>query len=294
MSHAILQRVVVRMLYDPDFAARVLADPDGALAGVDVSQEERAWLREPDPRAWGADDSRPLRSMTALLQQFPASAALAVRAAGSPGAVSGFYGSAWFHRAVMERGSLALAFGEYLAELGASGPRADGRVIPLVRLEQAIVRLRQAVGPVPPPLGGDALGLFRLSPDKALHVTAAGIGDLHEEVHLALNGAETGLARAVLDTALAMPSRPVDPSRREPLLLELARDDGPRVRFPVGTAEITEAFHELLSFAEAPRTFDALMVEVERLGADPDEAPEVIEGLIDEGTLVPVSDSPAA
>ncbi len=70
-------------------------------------------------------------------------------------------------------------------------------------------------------------------------------------------------------------------------MLELARDDGPRVKFLVGTAEITEELFELLDYARVPRAFDELRIEVTRLGAEEDDSAEIIAGLIDDGTLVP-------
>jgi len=288
MSHVALQRVMVRMLYDPEFTAKVLAGDERALDGAPLSAEERAWLREPDPRAWRVDPERPTRSLGVLLQQYPASVALAVRSAGGTAPLAAFFRSDRFHRAVQDRGSMALAFGEHLAALTEAGTLRDRRVLAMARLEQAIVRLHRAAHPLPPARDKQAEA-FRLSPDKALHAGEKGIGDLHEEIHWALTEAGPDLGHAVLDNALAMPKRRLDPARHEHLLLELARDDGPRVKFMVGTAEITEAFHELLSFAAEPRSFEALTEQVEHLGADPDEAPDVIAGLIDEGTLVPAA-----
>ncbi len=55
MSHAQLQRVVVRMLHDPELVDRVYADPDAALADVDLTADERSWLVAPDRRSWATD-----------------------------------------------------------------------------------------------------------------------------------------------------------------------------------------------------------------------------------------------
>lgn len=286
MSHVALQRVMVRMLYDPEFTARVLAGDERALDGVPLSAEERACLREPDPRAWRVDPERPTRSLGVLLQQYPASVALAVRSAGSTAPLAEFFRTDRFHRAVQDRGSMAMAFGEHLAAISADGTLRDRRVLALARLEQAIVRLHRTAHPLPPARDEHAK-TFRLSPDKAIHVGEKGIGDLHEEIHRALSDAGPDLGHAVLDNALAMPKRRLDHARHEHLFLELVRDDGPRVKFMVGTAEITEAFYELMSFAAEPRSFDALTEEVECLGAAHHEAPDLIARFIKDGTLVP-------
>ena len=84
-----------------------------------------------------------------------------------------------------------------------------------------------------------------------------------------------------------MPGTRLDPARPEFLLLELVRDDGPRVRFAAGATEITRGLYEFLAFAGVPRDFDALVGEITKLGADASEAPDVVSGLIEDGTLVP-------
>ena len=43
MSSAAVQRVVVRMLHDPALVEAVYADAEAALAGLDLSDQERAW-----------------------------------------------------------------------------------------------------------------------------------------------------------------------------------------------------------------------------------------------------------
>jgi len=284
VSHVVLQRVMVRMLYDPVFTRAVLAGPEAALAGLDLSDEERDWLRRPDSRAWRVDPERPVRSLNILLQQYPAAGALAVRSTGSAEMLLRFFRSAAFHACVQDRGSMATAFGEYLVARTAAGEVPDPRVAEVARLERALVRLHRDAGFDPAPVSTGAA--WRLSPDKALHTAAGGTADLHEAVHQALAGSRGDLARAVLESPAPLPGDALDGDRTEYLLLELARDDGPRVRFAAGVTEITEGLHAFLGFASVGREFDALAAGIERLGADPAEAPEVIRGLIEDGTLV--------
>ena len=66
MSALTMQRVVVRMLFDPDFATKVYEDPMVALASEDLSDAERRLLIEPDPRAYRTDEHRASRAQTAL------------------------------------------------------------------------------------------------------------------------------------------------------------------------------------------------------------------------------------
>jgi hypothetical protein len=277
---------MVRMLFDPRFAERALRDPEGALADVELSDRERAWLRAPDPRGWRTDPERPDRALTVLVQEYPASVALAAASGGGLEKLRVFFSSAGFHRAIQDRGSMALAFGGYLIDLAEAGEVGDRRVAPLARLERTIVRLRRCAGPKPPPANPEAEA-FRLSPDKMLDEAEAGTADLHDEVHRSLAASGSDLARVVFQPPSPLPGEETDPTRREPLLLELVRDEGPRVKYMVGIAEITEELHALLARATAPRPWNELVAEAIRLGADPDDASEILSGLLADGTLVP-------
>ena len=70
MSARALQRVVVRMLFDPQLLDAVYADPHTALADEDVSFQEKAWLVKADPRQWRADPHRQARSLQGLIRSF--------------------------------------------------------------------------------------------------------------------------------------------------------------------------------------------------------------------------------
>jgi len=108
MSHQALARVVMRLLHDPQ------AD----VSAADLSAEERAWLSEVDPRAWSVDHERPARVLKGLVDELPASVAIATARASYP-AVLAFFRSTWFHAEVDHRGSLIEGFAEHLRELGA-------------------------------------------------------------------------------------------------------------------------------------------------------------------------------
>jgi hypothetical protein len=73
---------MVRMLFDPRFAEQALRDPRRALSDAELTDEEIAWLRAPDPRAWRVDPERPDRALTVLVQEYPASLALAAASVG--------------------------------------------------------------------------------------------------------------------------------------------------------------------------------------------------------------------
>ena len=221
MSARALQRIVVRMLFDATYAERVVATPADALAGEDLTEEERSWLASSDPRAWRADSGRPSRALTVLAQEYPTSLALCMATGGAPGQPIGFFSSLEFHLCVRGRGSMSIAFGDYLIALSLKGALSDRRLTHLVRLEQAIARLRRAAPAVAPATGGSG-SLLQRSPDKALHEAAGGTADLHDEIYADLPGSGAELAAAVLSPGRAAPCTQVDPVQNEPLILELA------------------------------------------------------------------------
>ena len=292
MSERALQRIMVRMLFDAAYAARVAEAPTDALVGEDITEEECSWLAAPDPRAWRADSERPSRSLTVLAQEYPTSLALCMAAGAPPAQPMGFFSSLEFHQCVRGRGSMAIAFGDYLIALSLKGVLQDRRLTHLVRLEQAIARLRRGA-PAVAPAAGDPGSLLQRSPDKAIHEAAAGTADLHDEIYAELPPSGADLAVVVLTPGRAAPRTPVDSEKTEPLLLELARDDGPRVKFPVGIAEVTRELFDLFRFASSPRRFEDLCEEAIRLGAAPDDAAEVIASLLEDGALVGLGSSGA-
>ncbi|MFN8548539.1 MAG: hypothetical protein U0527_11420 [Candidatus Eisenbacteria bacterium] len=285
MSHIAVQRVMVRMLFDRAYADRVLATPEETLRGEDVSERERAWLLRPDPRAWRADAGRPRRALSALLQEYPSSFALIVRSMGTLDILASYFASLHFARAVGPRGSMALAFGDFLLAEVHAGRISDPRVAALAGLERAFAQLHRTSTSREPEAGFEATH-FSLSSDKSLYRAPRGTADLHEAIHLALNETGHPMGQAVLEPP-PLPSAAVSTDELEPLLLELLRDDGPRVKYLAGAAEITEELFSLLEYARQRRTFAELVAEVTRLGAEESEAPEVIAGLIEETILVP-------
>lgn len=290
MSRLMLQRVMVRMLYDPEFATRVLSDPAGVLPRDALTAEERAWLVRPDARAWRADPDRPRRALAVLGREYPAAVALAVAAGGGLGLLDRFFATDLFAQVVTGRGSMAAAFGDFLAGLAETGVVADRRVAPLARLEQAVVLLRRRyLRSADRAVGVDRTARrYRLAPGKTLHRAPAGTADLRDRIYDRLAHSGREFAQAVFEPGMQAPRTRVHASRTEPLLLEIVPVDGPRMEHPAGVAEITEAMNTLLEYAKEPRTMAELAVEVERLGADSGEGEEIIAGLVEEGILAAV------
>lgn len=245
MSHVALRRVMIRLLHDPAFVERVHADPERALAAVELTDEERAWILAEPRAAWRTDPARPGRVLAALAEEYPATTALAADHA------AGFFASDDFHEAVQQRGSLAVAFGAHAMRA------ADPRVRVLARLEQAIACARRA-----PRLIARAGERVRLAPSARVLRVPTG-------------------ALALLAAVRA--GRP--PGRlagAEEAVLVVAPPDGGEATVEA----LAPALAALLERAADGIARDALVAEARRLGAEPGEDAEIVDGLAADGLLV--------
>ena len=123
-----LQRLVVRMHYDPKLVDAVYEDRP--ISGL--TQEGRQHLKKVDQRAWGTDPYRRSRTLQALIEELPVSSALA-----GIDSLDAFFSSADFHQAIQRRQALVFAFANWLAPI----------VGPIATLERAIARARQQSPP---------------------------------------------------------------------------------------------------------------------------------------------------
>jgi hypothetical protein len=143
MSHHALQHVVVRLLFDPEFVAALHAAPEVALADCGLTDVETRWLLSADPRAWNVDPLRRRRTLGALAEEFKASSALALAETRSLAFLERFFSSPNFHRAIRRRGSMGLAFAEFLADRLRDGALATPQLPDVLRLETLMARCRR-------------------------------------------------------------------------------------------------------------------------------------------------------
>lgn len=287
MAYASVQRVIVRMLYDPAFRQTVYGAPHTALAGLELTPEERDALVRPDPRAFGTDPFRRSRTLHGLLEEYPVSAWLAGQALGDVRQLDRFFASPFFHDCIQGRGSLAQAFGEYLDRGSRSGEIREPRVAWTAALEGAIALLRRRAAPA-----ADATAdpiedgtLLVLSPRHAILTVAGGTGHLYQHVREYLAGAGEDLVATLLAPDATPPAAPFDALHvddAEVLLLEQAPEPG---------GEITiEAAHSglaaLLAMAAQGASARALWGEAVHHGATDTEAREIVAELVAGGLLV--------
>ena len=259
------------MLIDSCFSEAVFKAPKEALVGVDLSEVELEWLLQSDRRAWRLDPMRRTRMLQSLIEEFPVAAALTLQHDGSAERLDAFFSSPQLHQSVQSRGYLSAAFASYLETLGI--PPME----PIRAIEAAIAKCRHAISE--PTL---AAGLIRLAPchdtlklpTGSLERYATFSGLLRHSADANQSGLETMLSAGFeLPNALA-----ALPESEEYILVE-PTDDGPRL------GEIPPALGELLSAAKTGITLPDLLAVATSLGAEPDEAAEIIDELSAEGLL---------
>ncbi len=147
MSYHTLQRVVVRMLFDPQFVASVYAQPQEALAGLDLTAPEQAQLLTIDHRAWGYDLLRQRRTLRTLVEEFKISTTLILAATRSIATLESFFSSSFFHQAIATRASMGMAFAHFLSDLYQRGTVKFPQLPDILRMETTLARCRRQLIP---------------------------------------------------------------------------------------------------------------------------------------------------
>lgn len=244
-----VQHALVCMLFDPEYTHASLPE---------LGERERALLRDVDPRALATDGMRRARAVHAIVDEYPVTAALL-----GIDVVDRFFSSPVFRRCVFERGSMAIAFGRGYLD---ANRRAQG--VGAIETAMAMAR-RGDEARVPGP------GELVCAPGVRAVVTAAGMLAFYERVRQRL-GPEP------LET-LAQRRKPwpeAPPKRgREYLLIE-AKPDG-----SVALGSASRELVELLRAAADPRARGELASVAITLGAEVDEAEELLDDLVRDGLL---------
>jgi hypothetical protein len=280
VSAIALQRVVVRMLFDPIFRDRVYASPAGVLADVDLTPEERQWLVTPDPRAYGVDVHRRSRALTGLLEEYPVAGALAVRCAQGLQRLYDFFATALFHQCIQQRGSLADTFGAYLVSHDFADHPA---IVHMTEVERGIARVRRALH-MPDDHDAELTQgtLLRLAPWVELLSLPDTIlpryGQLRD--HLVQHGPT--LLEAVLDTQYPMPLAlpPSDTEAAWVLVVGIPGTEGPSLE------STSPELGTLLAAAQQDIVCRDLCALAVQLGAEPHEALDIIGGLVADQLLI--------
>jgi hypothetical protein len=145
MSHHTLQKLMVRMLFDEEFVEEIYAAPDRALAGLDLTEVERNQLLGVDRRAWRHDALRRRRTLRTLVEEFKISTTIILAETRSLASLERYFSSRFFHDSVEDRGSMGLAFADFLLDGCRSGEWKAPQIPDIVRLEAAIAGCRRTL-----------------------------------------------------------------------------------------------------------------------------------------------------
>lgn len=284
MSHRTLERVYVRMLFDPTFVAEVYTDAERALADLDLEPHERAQLVGVDRRAWSHDPLRRYRTLRTLTEEFQASTTLALAATRSLASLDAYFSSAEFHSAVQGRGSLAISFATYLERLVAERGVDIPQLPEVLRLERMRARCRRdldAAPPAAPITTVDAKTPLALAPGHAVGRFDANVVETINVVERYLF--EVGLMPAVALCEDAPRLDALPPLSGEPTYLLVLPSSSGISLMPVDS----DYFHLLDQFSSGPRPLgDAARAAVDA-GVPKDDVDGMVESLIEERVLEP-------
>jgi hypothetical protein len=269
LNHITMQRVIVRMLYDAEFAQRVYDAPHKALQDLALTADEIAMLHNADPRAFRLDPLRRARSLEALLEEYPASGALIAHSTPHRSALDAFFSSEVFHACIQDRGRLAVAYGAYATELGHRWNRPD--IVAFAALETAIATCRR----VTPPVQGSPVELASgISLIRIRQGALEAYGDLLNQL------ASKGLSAvaAVVSTDLTL--HPMELEQHDVTVLLENGPDGPSL------SVLDKSLATLLLFASKGAEYSDFLAKIRVCGGEPGEEDDIVQSLISDGLIV--------
>ena len=251
MTAVALQRVIVRMHFDAGFAARVIAGGESPSELSELSERERSLLRSLDVRAFLTDPLRPSRAVHALVEELPASAAVA----GVP-AFFEFLRSSAFHQCVQTRGVMVFACAAWLA----SAERAGAVAV----VEGTVARARRRRAP-------------KLQS-----------GELARSAHIEVAPVPPGTVEALAEILQRLGDQPTDAVMAGARAPRSALPEGQGAVLVEGesVSSASPALCALLTAADAPRPRHELLRVARELGADKGEDEVLLADLQADGLLV--------
>src|SRR4051794_35046257 len=266
------------MLFDPLFADAARRDPERVLAELDPLV--RAQLVAVDPRAFRLDRLRRRRALRTLSEEWKATTTLVLEESRSLAFLEGFFSSTPFHRSIEERGSMPLAFAEFLAGCIAEG-RLTTPILPdVLQLETALARARRAGGDPPASVAGDRLAL---APGVfPVEVTAGALAALQRcEQYLFEVGLMPSIALCDDAPRLELDARAADPTRLHVVTVPTGAGN-------VSIVTVDEELHRVLRAFNGPgaRTVRDLVAEAAARGVPELRSTEILRGLVDDEIVV--------
>lgn len=283
-----MQRVVVRMLFDPGFARAVYEDSDRALDGLPLGRALVTQLLSNDRRLWNADEMRRSRALKVLLDEFRVSTTLVLWERRRIAFLDGFFGSPEFHDAVTWRGYMALAFCAFLERHLEEGALTSDALRAALALEAGMARSRRELRDAR--RGRDPYLRRQLgaAPGEKL-VVAPGVralevpgGTLELIQHIEKYLFELALVPALAlceDAPSPEPLPALDGSRPETYLLE------PQKGGKVDLNGIPPTFARIVAGSARPISLAELAADLERAGVRDEDLADYLEQLVEAGVL---------
>ena len=274
MPHTALNRVIVRMLFDPIFVETLYLDPYPTLSALKIPEDLILELVKTDKRAWGVDTERRKRTLHALIGEFKCTTALALSESQSIGLLDAFFSHPLFHDSIQNRGSLTEAFIEYLNHLYINNDVTHPHFPDILTLEATKARNRRAHKNQP------------TSPASAVFYRCPGVSSkaLNGNVIVALNKIEQYLYDLNLLPILALcedrPPFPTLPSVSEPThFLFRPRDED------IHLSPISIVIHDALRILKSPLTRDSFLKQMKEKGLSTNQGGNLLDALLGEGLL---------
>ena len=276
-AHLSLQRLVVRLLYDPALVDSLHSDPGRVLGPLSLPEGTEQWLLSVDRRAWGIDSLRRSRTLFTLLEEFPASTTLGFQQPDAATRLDRFFSSHRFHHAIQNRASLAPTFGDWW-RLDCNEGHWPRETTCLLQIETCIAQLRRAINPDHGVLHSPGPGEVMMHPGVGLVRLPTGSLNLYSHVLNAMGPSRS--LEPIIRGEVSLSSLPaVDLDQEETLLVDPFSDNG-------GVGSVDDSLADLLRIAKTPIAREALFDGMLTLGAEPGEQMEILEGLMMDGLLM--------
>lgn len=283
MTPAQLQRMCVRMHFDPALTDAVYRDGRDPILNVALSARARALLTAPRRARWSCDPYRRARRVRGMMGRFLTATAWFVHVE-SAQALEHFFASVDFHAAVHRRASINLAFGTWL---GAHARDATARALALLETALESARLDHVTPPRPPGVST----MWRLCAGVRCLSVAEGASERMHAIRTQLTDV-AGPDTDPRDIALggAWTPRGLAPVRSPPApLLIHANPAG-----EVSVSHISEPLFDLLEAVARDGGTASLTAVAARHDTPADDLREVLGGLAEDGLVErPSSQAPA-
>ena len=266
MSSRATQRMLVRLLFDPDLLTTVHQHPDSVSGWSELTKTEQADILNQDRRLFRADPHLRARHLQAYLKEFPAS--VFFYTSGQAWKLQKFFSSSEFHEAVEQWTSILGGFQKFLLR------RAPENLKELIEFESQLCICRQERSNSKGSPGDWCLA-------QGILIFESREGMCEEYSTLLQRHHLTG--PSVIEQLATPHDQTWENHSAAPALVLLERQpDG-----GIHTSEVPSALGELLRTATSPVSDSELITKAIMLGADDEnEAREIIESFREEGLLV--------